>query len=879
MSDTTDPANGGASNIGPAEIIRRHLNGGMKGPFWDAIIAALAAGDQINWDNARAAFDQLFMSTASDFYLDRKAGDYGVVRPSDVGMSDDLFRKFAISTTATKLTLHSLNAILEVFYGSDALRAHCTTQGITFALTDGSDLWLLFDEKDVVHVVFHTADFNNIAQASALEIAAVITRACRLAGLKSFAVQFSDPVTGNAEVRIYSASLGLGSSVRVTAGTAQNQLKFPTVLLTQVAVGVPSEGVQPGQNWVVTIPSFRRMRVQLAAASLTTLAAVRPGDYVNISGANFASANRGSFPVLAVDVRYVAGVLTQFFEVMNVAAVAQNPVATVTQDDILFFRPTKATIQGSQAVIVTQSDEDTLQVILPATTQAVTRHKLTGAYIQGQPTQVPTSVTRVGGVTTASFPANHGVTLNQMVLIDGVYPSGSLPATSAGNGTTTSDARAVTIWSTLAQMSNAASFSALALLLADGGVFIAGGTTGSGTVTNNSCKFAISATAAVTTGGKRYTYAWAAKANMPVATGHPTGAVLIDANQSGNVLVCGGDSTGNVSGSAGFQTSYIYNVGSNTWSSNIPMVAQRSQHAVSVLPSFDAGKVVATGGSSDGTNALATVEVFTPSATGGSWAAGASMVRARACHTSHTLSDGRVIVIGGRPLLTTFTGTLPHCEVYDPIGNTWVETSPMSYARAYHHSLLLPNAQILVVGGTARPAGRADLAGAAVAACEVYDVASGRWNPFPNAPVVVDGILSRMAYVASLNRVYLSAVGGPSTVTFWINLTERVWHRSPAVSDGRTGTGFVALTNGTILSAGGADLALAATRTSMLLDPESEVVGDRGMNGYYRVTAVPTSSSLQFQTLETSYTDNSNTPVNDPNDPAFIRPATAVPST
>jgi hypothetical protein len=230
---TTDPLGHGAVNEEQINIIRKFLNPALKGQGWDSMIAALASADQRNADNARLAFDQLFMSTASGLYLDRRASDEGIARPKGVNMSDDLFRKLAISQKNGKLTQKSILDVLEVFYGRDATRAYSDTLVTeTYALQDEDELAILFEERNTVNVRFLREHFSRIGMATALEVAAAITRACREAGNEGFAVSYPDSATGDPRVRIYSGTLGLASSIRIVGGRANTVLLFPDPVFT-----------------------------------------------------------------------------------------------------------------------------------------------------------------------------------------------------------------------------------------------------------------------------------------------------------------------------------------------------------------------------------------------------------------------------------------------------------------------------------------------------------------------------------------------------------------------------------------------------------------------------------------------------------------------
>lgn len=230
---TVDPLGHGAVNEEHENIIRKFLNPALKGKGWTSMISALASADQQNSDNARLAFDQLFLSSAKELYLDRRGSDEGIERPKGVNMSDDLFRKLAITLKNGKLTQKAILDVLEVFYGLNATRAYSETLAAdTYALQDEFELAILFEERNTVTVVFYREHFARIGMATAQEVAAAISRACRDAGNAAYAIAFKDPVTGENKVRIYSGTLGLASSIRIVGGQGNTVLLFPDPLFT-----------------------------------------------------------------------------------------------------------------------------------------------------------------------------------------------------------------------------------------------------------------------------------------------------------------------------------------------------------------------------------------------------------------------------------------------------------------------------------------------------------------------------------------------------------------------------------------------------------------------------------------------------------------------
>ncbi len=227
-----DPLGHGAQNEETQNILRKFLNPALKGRGWNSMLAALASGDQRNWNNARLSFNQLFLASASGNYLDRRASDEGIDRPKGVNMSDDLFRKLAITVKTRKLTQLAILEVLEVFYGRDTTRAFDESATEPYTLQDESDLVILLDERETVTVSFLRENFSRIGVATALEVAATITRAMKDQGSEGFAVAQTDPTTNEGVVRIYSGSLGLASSVRIIGGQANTQLLFSESLFS-----------------------------------------------------------------------------------------------------------------------------------------------------------------------------------------------------------------------------------------------------------------------------------------------------------------------------------------------------------------------------------------------------------------------------------------------------------------------------------------------------------------------------------------------------------------------------------------------------------------------------------------------------------------------
>lgn len=132
-----------------------------------------------------------------------------------------------------------------------------------------------------------------------------------------------------------------------------------------------------------------------------------------------------------------------------------------------------------------------------------------------------------------------------------------------------------------------------------------------------------------------------------------------------------------------------------TWTMTAPMLDGRVGHTATLLPT---GQVLVAGGYGP-TGPLASAELYDPATD--TWTPTAPMTTARAAHTATLLSNGRVLVAGGSDarLGTTSYRATATAEQYDPQTNTWAPAATMTSARTMHTATLLPDGQVLVVGG------------------------------------------------------------------------------------------------------------------------------------------------------------------------------------
>lgn len=411
----------GAETDTSERVIRKHLNRSLKGDGWNALISGLSQGDDKVWGFAQSAYDQLFLSTATGTYLEKRASDIGITKPAGVGINEEVFRKFAIKNNANKVVQEALRETLEAFYGIDSLRAYAETElDETFNLSGNPTLEWLLDELEFFSYTFTSTNFASSTKARALEVAVQLTKHMQDLGSKAFAIAFQSAETGKFRVRIYSGSLGLRSAVRITGGTAQNFFHFPTY----VEVYSSDITIANGYTWVVGQPdqdttSFALTTPGIAFVNMTP---VQIGDYV-IIGTDAQQGVTGVFTVKNVEIFYSGTSAVQRFSIEKVETTGSGIQAS--NDAYRFFRPKKCTTNaGTRTVVVSQSVDGRIDVQIPATTLAVSRGPKTAFYGNLNESDDIIAMTRspqgIVSVTTADA---HGLQVDDQVIFEGVQPT------------------------------------------------------------------------------------------------------------------------------------------------------------------------------------------------------------------------------------------------------------------------------------------------------------------------------------------------------------------------------------------------------------------------------------------------------------------------
>ncbi len=362
--------------------LRKFLNESIKGIDTDSVLYALSYGDDLLDNNSQAAVQNMFLATAKAEFLDYLASNVGVVRPGNIGISDDSLRDVAAVFIGYKNTENAINDLLKIYFDVYRTNAFVETSNYEdFALADEDNLLLKIDGVDA-EVVFYSSYFDNIATTPAVEVANYFNNYFLDMKLNAIATVFFDTLVSSYTVRLISKTQGAAGSIEILGGTAQKALNFPQRLettqdaTTQFSISSPSNGL---------------MRLTWTGGQDPDLDLLDQYDYVIISGVGFNSYNKGTFSVTNV----VSGPEDySYFEVENVDCVNQTLTLTV-DSDILFFNTVKSTVSSQdQYAAIYETTPGEIDLIIPASTSIVERTPTTGgSYLTEVSYSFVTSVT------------------------------------------------------------------------------------------------------------------------------------------------------------------------------------------------------------------------------------------------------------------------------------------------------------------------------------------------------------------------------------------------------------------------------------------------------------------------------------------------------
>jgi serine/threonine protein kinase/Cu/Zn superoxide dismutase len=233
------------------------------------------------------------------------------------------------------------------------------------------------------------------------------------------------------------------------------------------------------------------------------------------------------------------------------------------------------------------------------------------------------------------------------------------------------------------------------------------------------------------------------------------------------------------------------------------LATARSLHTSTTL---NDGRILVVGGR-EGTNILATAELYDRSTN--AWTSAGSMATPRFRHSATRLPDGKVLIVGGQDTDATFLAT---SELYDPSTNAFTAAGSLAGARASHTATLLENGKVLVAGGYS--------ASKFFNAAELYDPAEKSWS----ATAAMADIHSGHTATRLPDGSVLVAGGFGSTTQATAERYDPAansWSPAGSMAEGRVSHTATRLPNGKVLIAGGVNSTAGGTylSTAELFDP------------------------------------------------------------
>lgn len=258
---------------------------------------------------------------------------------------------------------------------------------------------------------------------------------------------------------------------------------------------------------------------------------------------------------------------------------------------------------------------------------------------------------------------------------------------------------------------------------------------------------------------------------------------------NGRALVTGGVNGDGVS----YSSTKIYDETAGTFTQPGLLNYARTSPAYALLKD---GRVLVAGGiyyaspGSDG-KSLSSAEIFDPATA--KWSMTGAMHQARDDFQAVTLTDGRVLAVGGSSI------TVTTAELWDPATGKWSNAGSLATNRFDFSLVALPDGSALVAGGMGDDAG-------VLAGAERFDPAALTWSSAGNMQTAAAG---RMAAVLANGKVLLA--GG------WVSVRNRLtasevydpatgsWTPTVPLPHTRADGQAVPLADGSVLIAGGDD--------------------------------------------------------------------------
>ncbi|MEO7455109.1 MAG: kelch repeat-containing protein [Gemmatimonadaceae bacterium] len=251
----------------------------------------------------------------------------------------------------------------------------------------------------------------------------------------------------------------------------------------------------------------------------------------------------------------------------------------------------------------------------------------------------------------------------------------------------------------------------------------------------------------------------------------------------GTVLVVGGG----YGAAQTTRTAEIFDPATSAFRVTGAPVVPRTDHAAVLLKN---GKVLLAGGDVSGVGATPTerAELYDPAS--GRFTSTGSMRTARRPYGVTVTADGMVLVAGG-----TSTGKriIGDAELYDPSTGTFSAIAGLHHAREKHTAALLRDGRVLIAGGSDGQEAK-DL----LASSEIFDPRTGQFTAGPTLTVARHKIVS-----AAMTNGSVLVAGGSELAEIYDAATGRFQRISGAGDTERLYPAVVSLGDGSVMISGG----------------------------------------------------------------------------
>jgi hypothetical protein len=166
--------------------------------------------------------------------------------------------------------------------------------------------------------------------------------------------------------------------------------------------------------------------------------------------------------------------------------------------------------------------------------------------------------------------------------------------------------------------------------------------------------------------------------------------------ETGQVATLLGDGTVLVVGGWGSTFAQLYDPLSGSWAPTGSMLQARQGQTATLLANGNVLVAGGTGSTGFQDDALASAELYDPSAH--AWTSTGAMLEAEAHEAATALGDGRVLVVGG--FLGGDFGNPRAPELYEPVTETWAMLPTYPFPGTHPTITLLTDGTVLVAGGT-----------------------------------------------------------------------------------------------------------------------------------------------------------------------------------